>query len=161
VNDRYLGIYLNDHLAGAWLGRQIASRALGQNAEEPVGDFLRVLVHEIEEDRESLLRVMGLLGIRQDPLKPVAMWAGERLGRVFKFNGHLLRYSPLSRLEELELLSLGVEGKRLMWRTLEVLAETDDRLKGFDVATLIKRAEAQRDELERYRLEAAAEALGR
>jgi hypothetical protein len=158
VNDRYLSIYLNDHLAGAWGGRQVAARALGQNREGPLGDFLRVLVGEIEEDRESLLRVMGLLGIRQDPLKPVGVWAAERLGRAFKFNGHLLSYSPLSRLEELELLSLGVEGKRLMWRTLELLAQTDDRLKGFDFATLIKRAEVQRDELERLRLAAATAA---
>jgi hypothetical protein len=158
VNDRYLSIYLNDHLAGSTAGRQVAARALEQNREGPLGDFLRVLVGEIEEDRESLIRLMGLLGIRRDPVKVGAVWAAERIGRVIKLNGHLLSYSPLSRLEELEFLSLGVEGKRLMWRTLEVLAETDDRLKGFDFATLIKRAEVQRDELERHRLVATAEA---
>ena len=158
MNDRYLSIYLNDHLAGSTAGRQVAARALEQNREGPLGDFLRVLVGEIEEDRESLIRLMGLLGIRRDPVKVGAVWAAERIGRVIKFNGHLLSYSPLSRLEELEFLSLGVEGKRLMWRALEVLAETDDRLKGFDFATLIKRAEVQRDELERHRLAAAAAA---
>jgi hypothetical protein len=155
----YLSIYLNDHLAGAALAGRIAERAVGQNADHPVGDALRVLSHEIEEDRESLIRVMELVGARRDPVKVGAMWAAERLGRVFKFNGHLVRYSPLSRYEELELLSLGVEGKLLMWRTLESLAQTDKRLQGFDFATLIKRARAQRDELERYRLDAATEAF--
>jgi hypothetical protein len=158
VNDRYLSIYLNDHLAGSTAGRRVAARALEQNRDGALGDFLRVLVGEIEEDRESLIRLMGLLGIRRDPVKVGAVWAAERIGRVVKLNGHLLSYSPLSRVEELEFLSLGVEGKRLMWRALESLAETDDRLKGFDFATLIKRAEVQRDELERYRLEALAEA---
>jgi hypothetical protein len=158
VNDRYLSIYLNDHLAGSTGGRQVAARALDQNREGALGDFLRVLVGEIDEDREVLIRLMGLLGIRRDPVKVGVVWAAERIGRVIKLNGHLLSYSPLSRVEELEFLSLGVEGKRLMWRALEALAETDDRLKGFDFATLIKRAEVQRDELERYRLEAVAEA---
>jgi hypothetical protein len=160
MSDRYLGIYLNDHLAGSALGRQVALRALGRNGDGALGDFLRVLAGEIEEDRESLIRVMGLLGVRRDPVKGGLAWAAERVGRVVKLNGHLFKYSPLSRCEELEFLSLGVEGKLLMWRALEILARSDDRLKGFDFATLIKRAEVQREELERYRLDAAAEALG-
>jgi hypothetical protein len=159
MSDRYLSIYLNDHLAGAVLARRIAERALVQNADHPVRDALRVLSREIEEDREALIRVMDLVGARRDPVKPRAMWAAERVGRVFKFNGHLMKYSPLSRYEELELLSLGVEGKLLMWRTLESLAQTDERLQGFDFATLIKRARAQREELERYRLDSASEAF--
>jgi hypothetical protein len=42
------------------------------------------------------------------------------LGRL-----HLTSRSPLSNLEELELLRLGVEGKAAGWRTLRVLACTD------------------------------------
>jgi hypothetical protein len=157
VNQRYLGIYLNDHLAGSEIAGRLAKRTLRQNPEGPLGDFLRVFDHELEEDRESLTRLMDLLEVPRDPVKAAGAWAAEKLGR-FKFNGHLLRYSPLSRLEELEFLSLGVEGKRLMWRLLEGLYASDDRLQGFDFGTLIKRAEIQRDELERYRLDAAAEA---
>jgi hypothetical protein len=37
-------------------------------------------------------------------------WIGEKIGRL-KFNGRLLGRLPLSDLEELELLRLGVEGK--------------------------------------------------
>ena len=39
----------------------------------------------------------------------VAGWVAEKAGRL-KLNGSLLTYSPLSRLVELEGLSLGVEG---------------------------------------------------
>jgi hypothetical protein len=155
VDERYLGIYLNDHLAGAVVGLQLARRTLQQNPEGALADFVRVFAREIEEDREALARLMESLEISTNPVKTAAGWLVEKLGR-FKFNGHVVGYSPLSRLEELEVLSLAVEGKRLMWRLLKTLAESDDRLKGFDFPTLIERAVAQREELERHRLAAAA-----
>jgi len=80
------------------------------------------------------------------------------VGRL-KLNGRLVGYSPLSRLEELEFLSLGVEGKLLLWRCLESVSSAEQRLAGFDFATLVKRAEVQREELERFRLEAAVDAF--
>jgi hypothetical protein len=76
---------------------------------------LERLATEIGEDRHALQDLMKQLGVRGDPGKLVASVAGEKLGR-FKLNGELTRYSPLSRLEELELLSLGVEGKLALWR---------------------------------------------
>jgi hypothetical protein len=72
-----------------------------------------------------------------------------------KLNGRLLRYSPLSRLVEVEGLSIGVEGKLSMWRALRRLARTEPRLQAFDFDALIARAEAQRTALERLRLLAA------
>ena len=55
---------------------------------------------------------------------------------------------------------LGIEGKRLLWRALGALAKKDRRLKEFEFATLEGRAQAQRDLLERCRLELASTALG-
>ena len=155
MDRRYLGIYLNDHLAGAIVGLQVARRTLERNPEGALAEFLRVFAREIEEDREALARLMESLMVTTNPVKGATAWLLEKLGR-FKFNGHVVGYSPLSRLEELEFLSLAVEGKRLMWRLLETLAEADDRLRGFDFPTLIERAVAQREELERHRLAAAA-----
>ena len=157
MDDRYLSIYLNDHLAGAVIGLQLARRTLAQNPEGALADFLRVLAREIEEDRGALARLMESLEITTNPVKVAVAWFGEKLGWL-KLNGRVLGYSPLSRVEELEFLSLAVEGKRLLWRLLETLAESDDRLKGFDLDTLARRAEVQRDELERHRLAAAVAA---
>ena len=77
----------------------------------------------------------------------------ERLGR-FKLNGELLRYSPLSRLEEIEILMLGVEGKLALWRALRANLDVE-----FDFDDLIRRGAAQRRRLERLRLKAAAQAF--
>jgi hypothetical protein len=65
-----------------------------------------------------------------------------------------------ARLEEVEVLSLGIEGKRLLWATLAQLSSTDARLMGFPFPDLKQRAKSQRDRLERFRLRLAADALG-
>jgi hypothetical protein len=92
--------------------------------------------------------------------KNAAGWLAEKVGRL-KFNGRLLGYSPLSRLEELEALCIGVEGKLSLWRTLKIAAEADERLLGVDLDGLVRRAEQQRADLERFRVAAATEAFGK
>ena len=79
-----------------------------------------------------------------------AAWAGEKAARL-KLNGRLLTRSPLSSLEETELLRLGVEGKAAGWRTLRVLAERDSRLDAGRLDELIARAARQSGELEDLR----------
>lgn len=151
-----LATYLNDHLAGATVGVELARRARGSNAGSELGRFLAELTVEIEEDRETLEEVLQAVGVGRDRLKLAGAWAGEKVGRL-KLNGRLLGYSPLSRLVELEGLRLGVEGKACLWRLLRELA--DPRLSGFDFDALIARAERQCDELEQRRLEAGRLAL--
>jgi hypothetical protein len=154
VETRLLGIYLNDHLAGATGGVELARRARGANRGTPFEDPLRRLAGEIEEDRGDLVDVMRRLGVARDPLKVAFAWAAEKGGRL-KLNGRLTGYSPLSRVLELELLSLGVEGKLAMWRVLASVAGEDERLAGVDLAALVRRAESQRRLLERERRRAA------
>jgi hypothetical protein len=52
---RYLPIYLNDHLAGATLGVELAKRTLGENEDGELGEFMRWLVAQLVEDRRALL----------------------------------------------------------------------------------------------------------
>ena len=68
---------------------------------------------------------------------------------------------PLSSLEELELMRLGVEGKAAGWRTLLALAGTDVRLDRGRLDELISRARSQADLLEELRMRAAGRVIGR
>ncbi len=156
--DRSLSIYLNDHLAGAIAGVELAKRAAANNKENLTGSFLRGLANDIDEDRQVLEELMSKLGIRKDLLKDAAAWLGEKVGRL-KLNGKLIGYSNLSHLVELEGLSLGVEGKLSMWRNLAQVREKHVPLRGSNLDELIRRAEAQRDELAKFRQEAATAAL--
>jgi hypothetical protein len=144
-----LSIYLNDHLAGATAGAELARRmAASGHLPDPPGALPR-LASEIADDRSALLQIMADL---------YAAWMGEKAGRL-KPNGHLRTRSPVSNLEELELLRLGVEGKAAGWRTLRVLADRDSRLAADRLEELMARARRQADLLEDLRVHAAAQVV--
>jgi hypothetical protein len=154
-----LGVYLNDHLAGSTVGLELARRmAASAEPESESATVLRGLVAEIAEDRSALLAIMATLGIPVRGYKVFAAWAGEKLGRL-KLNGHLLSRSPLSSLEETEILRLGVEGKAACWRTLRALASRDSRLDAGHLDELLARADRQSSALESRRVSIAEQAL--
>jgi hypothetical protein len=154
-----LAIYLNDHLAAATAAVALAQRAAASNRANSYGRALSALASEVEQDRDLLVEVMERLSIDRDRLKLTASWLAEKLGRL-KLNGELVRYSPLSRLEELEILSLGVAGKLALWDALSRAHGRDPRLRGVDLDAAFARARSQRRRMERLRRRAASEALG-
>lgn len=156
IERRLLVIYLNDHLAGATGGVELARRARSSNRDTKWGETLATICTEIEADRTTLEEVMEQLAVKRDSAKIAGAWAAEKLGRL-KLNGRLRGYSPLSRLLELEMLHLGITGKLELWRALQ--HTLDAKLARFDLAALIERAESQRQTVERLRLDAAAETL--
>jgi len=154
-----LGIYLNDHLAGATAGMGLARRMAA--AAEPGSArsaLLGRLAAEIAADRTALVSIITALGIKVSGYKVFGAWAGQHAGRL-KLNGHLLTRSPLSDLEETEVLRLGVSGKAAGWRTLRTLAETDDRIDAARLGELLARASRQEDELEELRVSVAGQLL--
>ena len=155
---KYLATYLNDHLAGATIGVELARRAASENAGTPLGEFLSELAAEIAEDRVTLRGIMASLGVGADRKKVALGWLGEKLGRL-KPNAQLRGYSPLSPLVELEALLLGIEGKRLLWRSLQAIAG-DHGLPAVRLDELVTRARGQRDRVERRRAALLEEALG-
>lgn len=158
MNDKLLSIYLNDHLAGAEMGVELAQRTLSNNQGTAYGEFLADITRQIQEDKTALEDLMDTLGIRKDRFKQGAAWIAEKVGRL-KLNGQVLGYSPLSRMLELEALMLGVTGKLGLWKALKTVANHDPRLAVADFDELIQRAVAQRDTLEEQRRRAAEEAL--
>jgi hypothetical protein len=151
---RVLGIYLNDHLAGATAGAELALRMARTHRAQDQSAQLKDLAAEVAQDRAALIAMMKALGVPVRAYKVLAARIGEKAGRV-KFNGRLLARSPLSDLEELELLRLGVEGKAAGWRTLRALADTDQRLDPGRLDELVSRARRQADLLEELRVRAA------
>jgi hypothetical protein len=153
-----LSTYLNDHLAASTGASELAKRSAGSNRGSSYGEVLAEVAAEIEEDRQTLIALMERLGVGRDRLKSGLTWSAEKVGRL-KLNGSLLSYSPLSRLEEIEILCLGVEGKLGMWKALRAALVEDPRLDGFDLDAPAERARSQRRRLEGLRLQAAEEAL--
>jgi len=158
--DHLLEIYLADHLAAATAGVQLAHRIARNNASSPSGEQLHRLASEIEEDRRALERIVAALGFRESKVKEGLAWASEKVGRL-KLNGTLRTYSPLSRVVELEALSVGIAGKLALWRSLQSAPQVQARLPELDLEHLVQRAQRQRDEVEEQRVEAAGHAFTR
>ena len=100
---------------------------------------------------------MRRLRLRRSRSKVALARFGQRIGQL-KLNGRLTSYSPLSRVFELESLLAGIEANRAVFESLRLLG--DPRLLGFEFVALARAAGEQHDELERYRREVVAMALG-
>jgi hypothetical protein len=153
---RKLAIYLNDHLVIAAAGADLWKRMHGSNEGSELGAFLERIGPELEADRDGIERAMELLDVRRDPFKRGVGWGAEKLGRL-KLNGQLTGYSPLSRVVELEGMNAIVNGNLAAWQSLQATAA--EPLSELDLPARIKRCESQRADLERFRVEAAREAL--
>ncbi len=154
-----LGTYLNDHLAGASAGAELAKKISQKYAETPDGPALAELASAIEQDRQALAELMAELGIERSTFKQAAGWLTEKLTRV-KLSDKLTGSTDLKRLLEFETLSLGVEGKHCLWRALGRVSDRHPELAATDLDALAKRAADQRARLEQLRLDAAGKAFG-
>ena len=152
-----LGIYLNDHLAGSVVGSSLARRFERQNRSNDYGRPIGEIAREIEEDQAALMEVMDRVGVRRKQAR-LAIARVTELGMRLKPNGRLVGYSPLSRVIELEGLTIGITGKLELWRSMAALGD-DPPIAGIDFERLAARAEDQRDRVEDLRVRAAREAL--
>jgi hypothetical protein len=159
--DRALSVYLNDHLAGSAAGVQLAKRCREAHGDSDLGRYLEGLVGQIEEDRRVLERVMTRVGAQSNLVKQAGALGAEVLARLKHLTPVLGAGSTVARLEEIELLSLGIEGKRLLWGLLNELSGSDDRLREFDFTALGEGARTQRDGLEPFRIALGMAACGR
>lgn len=158
MNEKFLRIYLQDHLAGSTAGLELARRTRGANEGTEYGTPLAKIADEVEADRRQLEGIIDDLGFGGDRLKNAAAWGLEKAGRL-KLNGQLTGYSPLSRVVELEGLLSGISGKKALWVALLELAPSEPRLDAELLGRLRDRAEEQRATVEELREKAAREAF--
>jgi hypothetical protein len=154
-----MDVYLNDHLAGATLGSDLAEQIRDRHEGTPLGDLMRSIAAEIEEDRQMLLDLIDRMNISRDPLKQATGWMAEKASRV-KFGGLVSSAPDQGAFMAIESLTLGVEGKACLWKALKEVARQYPALEATDLDDLIKRAEAQHSVLEGVRLAAGRRALG-
>jgi hypothetical protein len=153
----YLSIYLQDHLAGATAGVNLARRATRHNHGTPAGRRLEQVAREIEVDRDTLARFMAELDVRPSWAKNAAAWLSERVSRL-KPNGRVRGDTSLLRMHELEVLSLGIVGKHALWEALRMAPESA-AIANLDLDDLLERARSQRERVEMERIALARVAL--
>jgi hypothetical protein len=156
MSKEHLSTYLNDHLAGSTFAVEILERLA---AEVPsLSGPLNVLKTEIEDDREQLKALMAKHRIEESRVRKAGGWIAERLAEL-KLEVDDDAKGRLRRLERLEALAMGIDGKIALWGALDAAAGTHTEPGGLDYERLTQRGRDQRARVETLRLQAAREAL--
>ena len=159
MSDSHLATYLNDHLAGSEVAPELLEYPQRLVPGAPAGQFAAALQAEIAADRQELEALMARLQIAQSRTRKVAAWISEKFTEL-KLLLDDRKGGALRLLEIWDALSLGIEGKRLLWHTLASALDGRAELATIDLKKLEQRAEDQRRKVEVKRLEAAKAAFG-
>lgn len=154
MSDKAMDVYLNDHLAGAMMGSDLAEQIAEKNEGTPLGDVMSSLAPKIEADRQALIDLMEKIGTSKNPVKQMTTWVAEKASRP-KFSGFTSGEPELGTFMALETLTLGVEGKVSLWRALKEVESEYNALSAEQLDKLIASAQDQHDTLEKERLAAA------
>ena len=158
MNAKHLGTYVNDHLAGSVAALELLDHMISANAGTPRGQFFIELRQEIEQDQAALRDLLEQLDFKENPMRKAVAWFSEKFARA-KLSMEDPTGDKLARLEKLEALTLGIEGKRALWRSLNVIADRAPALQAMDLTGLEQRAAEQRQRIEAFRLDVAREAF--
>lgn len=158
MTDDHLATYLKDHMAGSMAAIDLLRHLEAAHDETPTGSFASGLRAEIEADRQELQSLMERLDVDESRLRKASAWLGGKFAEL-KLRLEDRSAGELQLLESLEVLSLGIEGKRGLWRALEAAAQDAPSLQVADYERLTQRAVEQRNLVEGMRLEAARKAL--
>jgi hypothetical protein len=156
---QYWETYLNDHRAGATAGTALARRVWRSNRRTKWGPIIEQVAESIGQDLVVLDEVRAAAGVTGGELKKTAALLTERASRL-KLNGHLLSYSPLSRVLELETLMSAIRGKQSLWVALHIAAPSHPEWADFDFAALEKRGSEQIETLSKVHEWAVSEMIG-
>lgn len=151
-----LASYLNDHLAGAVVAMELLEHLERAHLGESVGRFISELKADITADRHELEELMSQHNIPASLPRKAAAWLSEK-GIQLKVRLADPGAGALYLLETLDALSVGIEGKRLLWRAIS--AASVPGLADSEYTRLQERAEEQRSRVEAIRLDAAKSAL--
>jgi hypothetical protein len=153
-----LATYLEDHSSGAAAAIDLLESLREQHGGEPLGAFAADLVSDVRADRAVLESLIDR--VAPGASKTVKEAVSRLAERVSRLKLGRAGGGELGVLESLETLSLGILGKRALWRALSEISDGDERLRGMDLPALIARAEDQHARVEaRWRV-AVREVLG-
>lgn len=136
----------------------LLDRLIEVHRDTPLSRTLQYLHSEICADQDALKSLIEQTG-STSTLSVAAGWLAEKAGRlkIWKEGEEL---GSVGLLEALEILALGITGKRLLWIVLKVHPWSEQWSRGgFELDHLERRAVEQFERVEALRLESARAAF--
>ena len=143
-----LSAYLHDHLGGAAVAVQVVERLRRTSTSADDRMLFEWLYRQFDQDREVVESVLQRLGASHTSAK---RFAGHASGALLKFVAGGSR-GDLALFRTLEALSIGVQGKRCMWRALQSLRPAPHPRGTRSLADLEAAAVRQWEVIERRRI---------
>lgn len=141
-HDKY-SAYLNQHLVAADAGVQAFSAAADTWTDTEWEATFRQLHDELEDSHTKLKELIERLGYEISTVRNIVSGVAAVAGRLNPLN--ITRNKDgLMTQAEFDALAAAVRGQQMMWETLKVLSEIDDRLDADDCQAMIERCEDQR-----------------
>ena len=156
MSTKNLPAYLKEHAAGAAAALDLLDHLISIHDEPSSTGFFKDLREKVEADKNVLDEILGRIGAGESMVLNTMSRIGEKIART-KFLLTGVSSGELGRLEALEILSLGIEGKRMLWLALE--SADIDELSDVDFSSLADSAAEQRALVEPRRRSAARNAL--
>lgn len=150
--------YLNDHLAGSNGAILLIQHIIDTMDETVARDYFFSLKTNVELDRALLERLLTSTGLRTSAVINTAGNISARVG-FLKLMWEGFEAGGLGLLEGLEILALGIQGKRMLWRSLHEVSPWFPEWDDVDFAELEREAVNQRDGVESLRVAAARKTL--
>jgi hypothetical protein len=154
--NQHLATYLNNHLAASVAALDLLSSLETTQAKTDIARVASELRNEIEADQQELENLMERLQIAKNRPRQAVGWLGERFTQI-KLRLDDSDDGPLHLLESLELLLIGIEGKRGLWRALAHASVPGLPLTDYERFAM--RSETQQQRVEAMRLAAAKRAF--
>lgn len=151
-----LSTYLNDHLAGSVGALELLEDLINACTEPLRREEMRALKQEITDDQDLVKKLLGSLPSEESAVKKAGAWVAQKLSRA-KLKLTDPGSDALGEVEAFEILSLGIEGKKGLWKVLADMPAY--AVPNTDWAELQRNAGSQRARVELWRLEAARRAF--
>jgi hypothetical protein len=102
-----LASYLHDHLAGSNFAIDLLESMRDHYPNEPLGQLASTLLLEVEEDQETLKRVVDRVGKGSPDLKEAAAWIIEKASRFKLGHGEAKGIGTFEALENISARTFG------------------------------------------------------
>jgi len=116
-------------------------------------------ITEVSDDHELLISLVEGTGFKVSAVRHTVGTVLARMG-LWRLVNNGLRLGELGKFESLELISVGIQGKRLLWRTFGELQESYPAWEATNFHDLELEAMKQRDGVEKFRLREAKLVFG-
>ena len=158
IMDHSLSRYLNDHLAGSSGALLLIQEICDKHDIPEAVEFFRDLKIKVSEDRLLLEELLKKVDQEPSLMMKAAGGVAARVGGL-KLMWEKVEPGQLGMFEALEMLAIGIQGKRMLWMVLHEISTWFPEWDGVDFRSLELEAIEQRDGVDAWRIEAAADAL--